>query len=130
MRIGELAARAGVPPRTIRFYEKSGILPLPARTPGGYRQYDDSAPARLQFVRSGQALGLSLAEIAEILTIREQQGPPCDHVRELLTRHVCDLDRRIHELTALRDELHRRLRPGNRLDPEQCATTAICYLIE
>ena len=77
MRIGQLAAQAGYAVRTIRFYEQSGLLPVPERTSGGYRDYDQDALTRLRFVRSAQALGLSLAEIAEVLRIRDYQGPPC-----------------------------------------------------
>jgi DNA-binding transcriptional MerR regulator len=61
--------------RTIRFYEQCGILPTPERTPGGYRSYDQDAVTRLRFVRSAQTLGLSLAEIADVLRIRDYQGP-------------------------------------------------------
>src|SRR5919107_2966654 len=108
MRIGQLAAETGFSVRTIRFYEQSGLLPAPQRTPGGYRAYDQDAVTRLRFVRSAQAFGLSLAEIAEVLRIRDYQGPPCSYVAELLDTHISALDSRIAELTALRDELHTR----------------------
>ena len=71
MRIGQLAARTAIPVRTIRFYEHAGLLPAPHRTPGGYRAYDEDAVTRLRFVRSAQALGLSLAEIADVLRVRD-----------------------------------------------------------
>ena len=64
VRIGQLATMTGVPVRTIRFYEQSGLLPAPARTPGRYRDYDASAVSRLRFIRTAQSLGLSLSEIA------------------------------------------------------------------
>ena len=116
--------------RTIRFYEQAGLLPAPPRTAGGYRSYDDDALTRLRFVRSAQALGLSLAEIAEVLRIRDCHGPPCTYVAELLGTHIHALDSRIAELTALRDELHTRLPPGGRPDPARCHSDQICYLIE
>jgi len=56
MRIGQLAAQTGYSVRTIRFYEQSGLLPAPHRTPAGYRCYDQDALTRLRFVRSAQAL--------------------------------------------------------------------------
>ena len=130
MRIGQLATQTGVPVRTIRFYEEGGLLPAPPRTPGGYRSYDDDAVTRLRFVRSAQALGLSLAEIAEVLRIRDYQGPPCTYVAELLGTHIHALDTRIAELTALRDELHTRLPPGAQPDPARCHSDQVCYLIE
>ena len=130
MRIGQLAAQAGYSVRTIRFYEQSGLLPAPSRTPAGYRSYDQDAVSRLRFVRSAQALGLSLAEIADVLRIRDHQGPPCSYVAELLDTHICALDRRIDELTALRDELRARRPLGAAPDPARCQSDQVCYLIE
>ena len=116
--------------RTIRFYEQSGLLPAPSRTPAGYRSYDQDAVTRLRFVRSAQALGLSLAEIADVLRIRDHQGPPCSYVAELLDTHIGALDRRIDELTALRDELRARRPLGTAPDPARCPSDQVCYLIE
>ena len=130
MRIGELAAKAGVPPRRIWFYEQASILPPPARISGGYRDYDEGALATLRFVQAGQALGLSLAEIAEVLHIRDHQGSPCEYVAELLEVHARELERRIRELTALRDELRDRLPDGCGLDRDRCTSGGVCYLIE
>ena len=130
MRIGQLAVRTGYSVRTLRFYEQSGLLPAPRRTPGGYRSYDQDAISRLQFVRSAQALGLSLAEIADVLRVRDYQGPPCAYVAELLETHIAALEARVEELTALRDELRARLPPGARPDPARCRPAQVCYLIE
>ena len=130
MRIGQLAAQAGYAVRTIRFYEQSGLLPAPNRTPAGYRSYDQDAVTRLRFVRSAQALGLSLAEIAEVLRVRDHQGPPCTYVAELLETHISALDDRIKELTALRDDLRARRPPGAEPDPARCQPDQVCYLIE
>jgi DNA-binding transcriptional MerR regulator len=130
MRIGQLAAQSGYSVRTIRFYEQTGLLPTPDRTSGGYRDYDQHAVTRLRFVRSAQALGLSLAEIADVLRIRDHQGPPCTYVGELLETHISALDTRIKELTALRDDLHARLPPNAAPDPTRCQPDQVCYLIE
>ena len=130
MRIGQLAALTGYSVRTIRFYEQSGLLPAPHRTPAGYRSYDQDAVARLRFVRSAQGLGLSLAEIAEVLRIRDYQGPPCSYVAELLDTHISALDTRIKELTALRDELRARHPLGDEPDSARCGPDQVCYLIE
>ena len=116
--------------RTIRFYEQSGLLPAPSRTPAGYRSYGQDAVTRLRFVRSAQALGLSLAEIAEVLRIRDHQGPPCSYLAELLDTHISALDARIKELTALRDELRARHPLGSAPDPARCQSDQVCYLIE
>ena len=130
MRIGQLAARTAIPVRTIRFYEHAGLLPAPHRTPGGYRAYNEDAVTRLRFVRSAQALGLSLAEIGEVLRIRDHQGPPCSYVTELLNTHIRALETRIGELTTLRDELRARIPPGAIPDAARCQSDQICYLIE
>jgi MerR family transcriptional regulator, copper efflux regulator len=130
VRIGQLAAQTGFSVRTIRFYEQSGLLPAPHRTPAGYRSYDPDAVTRLRFVRSAQALGLSLAEIAEVLRIRDYQGPPCSYVAELLETHISALDTRIKELTALRDELRARHPVGDEPDPARCGIDQVCYVIE
>jgi DNA-binding transcriptional MerR regulator len=130
VRIGQLAAQTGYSVRTLRFYEQSGLLPAPSRTPAGYRSYDQDAVTRLRFVRSAQALGLSLAEVAEVLRIRDHQGPPCSYVAELLDTHVTALDARIKELTALRDELRARHPLDTAPDPARCPPDQVCYLIE
>jgi len=130
MRIGQLAARTGFSVRTIRFYEQTGLLPAPGRTVSGYRDYDQDTVTRLRFVRSAQTLGLSLAEIAEVLRIRDYQGPPCTYVATLLETHIGALDARIEELTALRDELRTRLPPSGRPDTSRCESDQVCYLIE
>lgn len=129
MRIGELAGRTGLTAKTIRFYEQAGVLPEPARQPSGYRDYDESALARLRFVRAAQAAGLTIAEIRRVIDLREQTGPPCRHVAELLAAHAADLDRRIAELTALREEVQRLRQRADALDPASCATSAVCHVI-
>jgi MerR family copper efflux transcriptional regulator len=116
--------------RTIRFYELSGLLPAPPRTAAGYRSYDQDAVTRLRFVRSAQVLGLSLAEIADVLRIHDHQGSPSGHVAELLDNHISALDTRIEELTALRDALRARRPLGAGPGPARCQSEQICYLIE
>ncbi|SNR82517.1 heavy metal-responsive transcriptional regulator [Blastococcus mobilis] len=129
MRIGELAEHAGLTVKTIRFYEQAGVLPEPERRPSGYRDYDDSAVARLRFVKAAQAAGLSLAEIREVIAVRDRNGPPCRHVTDLLNAHAADLDRRIAELTALRDEVRRLRDRADGLDPAGCEDAAVCHVI-
>ncbi|MCT1614878.1 MerR family transcriptional regulator, partial [Corynebacterium sanguinis] len=71
MRIGELAERAGTTAKTLRFYEEQGLLPPTERTPSGYRDYAPETVARIDFVHRGQAAGLTLAQIRQILDIRD-----------------------------------------------------------
>lgn len=105
MLIGQLAERAGVNPKTLRYYEEIGILAAPERTHAGYRVYDESSLELVTFVKAAQRLGLRLDEIKEILAFRERGEQPCAYVRDVLRREVGEIDDRITELQRLRDEL-------------------------
>ena len=105
MRIGELAERLGVTTKSIRFYESTGLMPEPARTPSGYRDYGEADVERLTFIKTAQRLGLTLDEISEIIAFRDRGQQPCGYVTDLLHRQVADLDRRIGEMQQLREEL-------------------------
>lgn len=105
MRIGELAGRLGVNPKTIRYYEEIGLLPDPPRTEANYRTYSEDDVELVRFVKSAQRLGLTLDEIREILAFRERGEPPCGFVREVLRREVSAIDERIAELHMLRRQL-------------------------
>ena len=129
MRIGELAGRAGLTTKALRYYEQAGVLPGPARTASGYRDYDDTALARLRFVRAAQAAGLTLAEIRTVIAVREDQGAPCEHVTALLDRHAAALDERIAELGATRAEVRRLRDRAATLDPATCRADGVCHVI-
>lgn len=129
MRIGEAAALAGVPAQTIRFYERRGLLPRPPRGPNGYREYDDSVLTRLAFIRSGQAAGLTLAEVAGIIGLRRDGAVPCEHVHALLVARREGVRARRAELAALEAELDGLLTRSSLLDPADCTDSAICHVI-
>ena len=101
MKIGEIAGRAGVPAKTIRFWEDQHLLPEPARTPAGYRDYDPVILERLAFIRHAQAAGLTLEHIRQVLDIRDGGEPPCVHVTGLITRRLAELARTRGQLAAL-----------------------------
>ena len=84
MRIGELSSRSGISSTALRYYEKAGLLPRARRTQTGYRTFDRDVLPRLAFIRAAQAIGLSVAEIREVIAIRDGGSPPCAHVLELL----------------------------------------------
>jgi len=109
MRSGELAKRSGVSPDTLRHYERLGVLARPRRTASGYRDYPESAVARVQLIRRAVVLGFSLNELARILKVREQGGAPCRQVKGLLDAKLEALESEIAERVALRDELRRLL---------------------
>ncbi|MDQ4089948.1 MAG: heavy metal-responsive transcriptional regulator [Actinomycetota bacterium] len=126
MRIGELAASASVPAKTIRYYEEIGLLPAPPRHPNGYRAYDESAGDRLRFVKAAQAVGFSLEEIREILSYRDRGEAPCARVLELVERRTQDLDERISALQRMQADL-RALTARARTSP---GPADYCRLIE
>jgi DNA-binding transcriptional MerR regulator len=104
MRIRELAKRSGVPARTVRYYADQRLIAPASRTGGGYRTFDERALRELRFVRRGQRLGLSLAEIKPLLKAAAQ-GEPSKLLRAKLTKQLGVVDERIAELSAVRHEL-------------------------
>ena len=129
MRIGQLAAAAGVTTKAVRFYEQSQVLPEPERRSSGYREYGDDALTRLRFIKASQAAGLSLAEIRQVIRVRDEGESPCEHVIALLDAHVVDLDDRICALIALREDVRRLRQRAGRLDPLRCDPAAVCQVI-
>lgn len=105
LKIGQLAKRMGLNPRTIRFYEQAGVLPEPERTVGGYRVYTADDEARLRFIKAGQRLGLKLGEIKEVLAFRDRQERPCPYVADLITTRLSEIDQRMRDLQTLKLEL-------------------------
>lgn len=105
MRIGELARRAGVNIDTVRYYERSGVLPVPARTASGHRDYDPGDLARLHFVRRAKRLGFTLAQAVELLALGNWPDADLAAVRSTATARLADVEARIAELAAMRDVL-------------------------
>jgi|SRR5215204_5439260 len=129
MRIGELTERSGVPSTALRYYEQTGLLPAPSRTSSGYRIYEADALPRLKFIRAAQAVGLSLADIREILRIRDSGSAPCGHVVALLEKRRAEVAARIRELRQLELDLAQLGTAGKDLDPAQCDPSGICGVI-
>lgn len=127
MRIGELAGTVGVNPKTVRYYERIGLLPDPERLPSGYREYTPEDVERLSFIRIAQRLGLSLSEVAEILGFRERAERPCGYVLGVLDRQMADLGRRMAEMAQLRSELIALKAEADRLEPD---SGCFCEVIE
>jgi DNA-binding transcriptional MerR regulator len=103
--VSQLAAAVGSSPDTLRYYEKVGLLPEPRRTPSGYRQYDDGARDRLAFIRGAQRLGLTLADVRDLLAVRDTGDCPCEPAEELLSRRMAEIDIEISRLEALRGQM-------------------------
>jgi DNA-binding transcriptional MerR regulator len=105
--IGALAGETGVHVETIRYYERIGLLPAPARSRGGYRLYTDDHARRLAFIRRGRELGLSIDAVRELLTLASDRLRSCARVDRLVAEHLHALDHQIAGLQALRGELQR-----------------------
>ena len=105
----ELARLCGVSTDTLRHYERVGVLPRAPRTRSGYRRYPPEAEARVIMIRRALAIGFSLAELARIFRVRERGGAPCREVRRMAAGKLEDLERRLADLSALRDYMRELL---------------------
>ena len=126
VRIGELAAATGTTAKTLRFYETAGLLPAPRRTSAGYRVYDPAVAERLHFIRRSQRAGLTLAQIREILVIRDAGDAPCAHVQHLLAERLADIDRQLAELVELRGTVSALHEQAGTVHPDSCTADRIC----
>lgn len=124
MKIGELARATSTKVETIRFYEKIGLLPAPARTGANYRAYNQNQLARLSFVRRARDLGFTLDQIRGLLALSDDRDQSCSAVDTVARQHVSEIDRKITDLRALRRELQEML--------DQCSqeTVSTCRIIE
>jgi DNA-binding transcriptional MerR regulator len=102
--IGELAKAAGVKSDTVRFYERSGLLPAAARTAGGYRTYDEQALGRLRFIKKAQGLGFSLDEVRRIIALRGGKET-CLCVIGMAEATLEETDLKLRQLRAFRKGL-------------------------
>ena len=105
MKIGELAHHTGTQVETIRFYEREGLLPKPARTGGNYRIYGEAHAERLSFIRNCRSLDMMLDEIRVLLRFKDSPSENCGAVNELLDEHVGHVVNRIRELRQLERQL-------------------------
>jgi DNA-binding transcriptional MerR regulator len=128
MKIGELARRGGTTAKTIRFYEQAGLLPAPARTPTGYRDYEPDFVDRLEFVRRAQAAGLSLREVRQVLAIADRGDAPCGHVVGILQARLDHVRAMLAELAGLETHLSALLDHAHTAEPIEEA--GVCWILE
>ena len=107
MRVGEVAARAGVNVETLRYYERRGLLPAPSRDPSGHRRYDDETVRFLRAIKEAQAVGFTLTEIGEYLKASRRSGAAPDALRVRMAAKIDEIDARIAGLRRMREELAR-----------------------
>jgi DNA-binding transcriptional MerR regulator len=121
--IGELSRRTGVVIETIRYYERTGLLPSPQRSESGRRLYDDKAVRRLTLVRQSRDLGLGVREISELLALSDEPNASCMAAVEIARRQVAAIDVKIKRL--------RNMRRGLATVVEECSGTSVddCRII-
>lgn len=123
--IGDLARAAGSTVETVRYYERIGILPEPARIGTGmYRAYSPGHLARLSFIRRARDLGFSLEQVRDLLALADEKDRPCETVDRIARDHLIKVERKIRDLQALRAELRSLV--------GQCreGTVAECRIVE
>lgn len=122
--IGDLAKATATKVETIRYYERIGLLPKPARTSGNYRSYSSRHLARLSFIRRARDLGFSIEQVRELLGLSDQRHRSCEAVDAIARQHLIEVERKIRDLQALRHELDSII--------SQCGrgTIAECRIIE
>jgi len=99
--IGALSKRTGCNIETIRYYEKAGILPAPARSPAGYRRYGRTDLKRLTFIRRARGLGFSIEEVRKLLKLADERKRPCAEVRVVAGAHLEDVQAKIADLRTM-----------------------------
>ena len=105
IRIGDLAQAALCPVETVRYYEREGLLPAPARSRGNYRLYGEHHVERLRFIRNCRSLDMTHDEIRKLLAFRDGPDGKCDEVNSLLDEHIGHVGHRIKELRVLERQL-------------------------
>ena len=106
MNIGEASRLSGLPAKTIRYYEDTGLIAPPARAENGYRDYSDSDVHKLRFVRHSRGLGFSVDECAQLLSLYEDKDRQSADVKAIAQKHLTEIDEKILELQELRSTLH------------------------
>lgn len=105
MKIGDLAQATHCPVETVRYYEREGLLPAPARSSGNYRLYGPDHVERLRFIRHCRSLDMAHDEIRTLLAFRDAPERQCDQVNALLDEHIGHVAQRMRELRVLARDL-------------------------
>ncbi len=105
LQVRQVARSLGLNPQTIYFYERIGLIPAPQRSPSGYRLFSPRDIERLALIGRAKALGLTLDEIREILSLQEDQSLTCQEIRDRLLSKVQKIDDTIAQLQNLKAEL-------------------------
>lgn len=107
LKIGQVATLCQVSVETIRYYETQNLIPSPARSESGYRQYPSSAVERIHFILRAKQLGFSLHEIRELLELKAADGPDCHHVKEQIESKIERIKQKLSELEKMKRSLEK-----------------------
>lgn len=105
MKTGELAKLADCQVETVRYYEREGLLPAPARSEGNYRLYSSEHLERLTFIRNCRTLDMTLDEIRSLLALMDRPEESCEGVNSLVDEHIEHVQARVTSLLALQQQL-------------------------
>ena len=105
MNIGTAARQSRVPAKTIRYYESVGLIQPAVRTAAGYRIYDRNDVETLRFVQRARSLGFSVEEVGSLLALWRDRARSSAEVKAIARQRVADIDRKIAELTEMRETL-------------------------
>ena len=122
--IGELAKATGTKAETVRYYERIGLLPEPARTSGNYRAYARPHLERLSFIRRARDLGFALDQVRALLRLVADREQSCAEVVQIAKLHLTEVDRKIADLVSLGSELRQLI------DKCRHGTIAECRILE
>lgn len=125
LRASELADKAGINKETIRFYEKKGLLAVPIRSDGGYRQYAQKDVERLIFIKNAKELGFALSEIKELLAIADGDIYKCSDVRLIAESKLNHINNQLKHLKKLKTTLTKLV-----TECQQVKTIKHCPIIE
>lgn len=104
MNIGEVAERAGLPAKTIRYYEEIGLI-TPPRDANGYRAFRDTDLHKLAFLGRSRSLGFSIEDCRTLLALYEDRGRASSDVKDIASQHLTRIEAKLDELTAMHDTL-------------------------
>lgn len=102
---GDLARATGCNIETIRYYEKTGLLPDPPRSAAGYRIYSAAHATRLRFILRARELGFSMEDIRGLMGLDDGAAPTCAEVKERTKRHLADVRAKIADLRRIESVL-------------------------
>ncbi len=122
--IGDLGKATNTKVETVRYYERIGLLPKPARSSGNYRTYGTAELGRLSFIRRARDLGFSLDQVRALLGLSDDRTCDCAGIDRIANEHLREVDRKLADLTALRRELKAVI------DSCDGGTVAECRIIE